>query len=78
MVGASPRTLGLVGGFSWDRMFWDERGGGFTPEGPQVDTATIKTVLSTNLVDSESLAHDAVCSGVHTLAHILFGYLVSD
>ena len=48
MVGASPRALGLVKGFSCDCMFWDERGGGLAPVGPRVDTATIRTVLSTN------------------------------
>ena len=52
MVGASPWALGLVGDFSCDCLFWDERGGGLTPEGPQVDTATIRTVLSTNRVES--------------------------
>ena len=35
-------------------MFWDEKGGGLAPVGPQVDTATIRTVLSTNRVDSGS------------------------
>ena len=52
MVGASPRTLELVKDFLCDCMFWDERGGGLAPVGPQVDTATIRTVLSTNRVDS--------------------------
>ena len=52
MVGAPPRAVGLVGDFSCDCMFWDERGGGLTPVGPQVDTVTIRTVLSTNRVDS--------------------------
>ena len=52
MVGASPRALGLVKDFSCDCMFWDERGGGLAPAGPRVDTATIRTVLSTNRVDS--------------------------
>ena len=35
-------------------MFWDEKGGGLTgqPVGPEVYTATIRTVLSTNRVDS--------------------------
>ena len=52
MVGASPRALGLVKDFSCDCMFWDERGGRPAPVGPRVDTATIRTVLSTNRVDS--------------------------
>ena len=52
MVGASPRALGLVKDFSCDCTFWDERGGGLAPVGPRVDTATIRTVLSTNRVDS--------------------------
>ena len=54
MVGASPRALGLVKDFSCDCMFWDERGGGLVPVDPRVDTATTRTVLSTNLVDSGS------------------------
>ena len=54
MVGASPRALGLVKDFPCDYMFWDERGGGLAPAGPRVDTATIRTVLSTNRVDSGS------------------------
>ena len=56
MVGASPRALGLVKDFSCDCMFWDERGGGLAPVGPRVETATIRTVLSTNRVDSGSLS----------------------
>ena len=56
MVDASPRALRLVGDFSCDCMFWVERGGGLTPVGPQVDTATIRTALSTNRVDSGSLS----------------------
>ena len=44
-VGASPRALKLVKGFSFDYMFWDERGGGLAPVGPRVDTATIRTVI---------------------------------
>ena len=52
MVGVLPRALWLVGDFSRDCMFWDERGGGLTPVGPQVDTANVRTVLSTNRVDS--------------------------
>ena len=54
MVGASPRALGLVKYFSCDCMFWDERGGGLVPVDPRVDTATTRTVLSTNRVDSGS------------------------
>ena len=54
MVGASPRALGLLKDFSCDCMFWDERGGGLVPVDPRVDTATIRTVLSTNRVDSGS------------------------
>ena len=54
MVGASPRALGLVKDFSCDCMFWDERGGGLVPVDPRVDTATPRTVLSTNRVDSGS------------------------
>ena len=56
MVGASPRALGLVKDFSCDCTFWDERGGGLAPVGPRVDTATIRTVLSTNRVDSRSFS----------------------
>ena len=55
MVGASPRALGLVKDFSCDCMFWDERGGGLVPVDPRVDTATTRTVLSTNRVDSGSI-----------------------
>ena len=54
MVGASTRALGLVKDFSCDCMFWDERGGGLVPVDPRVDTATTRTVLSTNRVDSGS------------------------
>ena len=59
MVCVSPRALWLVGDFSCDCMFWDERGGGLTgqPVGPQMDTSTIRTVLSTNRrVDSRSFS----------------------
>ena len=58
MVGASPRALGPVKDFSFDCMFWDDRGGGLAgqPMGPQVDTANIRTVLSTNHVDSRSFS----------------------
>ena len=58
MVCISPWALRLVGDFSVDCMFWDDRGGGLTgqPMGPQVDTANIRTVLSTNHVDSRSFS----------------------
>ena len=58
MVGASLHALGLVEDFSCDCMFWDERGGGPAPvgPGPRVDTATIRTVLSTNRVNSGSFS----------------------
>ena len=56
MVGASSRALGLVKDVSCDCMFWDERGGGLAPVGPRVNTATIRTVLSTNRVDSGSFS----------------------
>ena len=56
MVGASPRALGLVKDFLRDCMVWDEMGGGLALVGPRVDTATIRTVLSTNRVDSGSFS----------------------
>ena len=58
MVCVSPCALWPVGDFSCDCMFWDDRGGGLTgqPMGPQVDTANIGTVLSTNHVDSRSFS----------------------
>ena len=56
MVGAPPRALGLVKDFSCDCTFWDERGGGIAPAGLRVDTATIRTVLGTNRVDSGSFS----------------------
>ena len=56
MVGASLRALGLVEDLLHDYMFWDEREGGLTPVGPQVDATTIRTVLSTNRVDSGRLS----------------------
>ena len=58
MVCVSPCALWLVGDFSCDCMFWVDRGGGLTgqPMGPQVDTANIRTVLSTNHVDSRSFS----------------------
>ena len=45
-----------AGDFSCDCMFWGDRGGGLTgqPMGPQVDKANIRTVSSTNHVDSRS------------------------
>ena len=54
MACVSPWALRLVGDCSCDCMFWDDRGGGLTgqPMGPQVDTANIRRVLSTNHVDS--------------------------
>ena len=58
MVCVSPWALRLVGDFSCDCMFWDDRGGGLAgqPMGPQVETANIRTVLSTNHVDSRSFS----------------------
>ena len=55
-LGTSPRALWLVKYFSCDCMFWDERGRGIAPVGPRVETATIRTVLSTNRVDSVSFS----------------------
>ena len=53
-------TLGptACGGLLCGCMFWDDRGEGLTgqPMGPQVDTANIRTVLSTNHVDSRSFS----------------------
>ena len=58
MVCVSPCALWVVGDFSCDCMFWDDWGGGLTgqPMGPQVDTANMRTVLSTNHVDSRSFS----------------------
>ena len=56
VVCTSPRALWLVCYFSWVCIFWDERGGGLTPVGPQVNTATIRIVLSTNRVDLASFS----------------------
>ena len=56
-VCVSPRALWLVGDFSCDCMFWDERGGGLTgqPVGPTGEHSNHKrTVLGTNHVDSGS------------------------
>ena len=65
MVGASLRALGLVGNFSCD-LFWDERGGGLTPVGLQVDAATTRIVLSTNRVDSGSFKLTILCVPAYT------------
>ena len=54
MVYVSTRVLWLVGDFSCNCLFWDERGEELTPVDPQVDTATIRTVLGTNRVNSGS------------------------
>ena len=75
---ASPRALWLVCYFPCVCIFWDERGGGLTPVGPYVNTATIRTVLSTNPWTWEVSADDVVCSGEHIRAQTLFGYFVSD
>ena len=56
VVCVSPRPLWLVCYFPCVCMFWDERGGGLTSVGPYVDTATIRTVLSTNRVDLGSFS----------------------
>ena len=58
MVCVLPWAIRLVGDFSCDCMFWDDRGGGLTaqPMGPQVDIANIRTVLSTKHVDSRSFS----------------------
>ena len=58
MVCVLPWALRIVGDFSCDCMFWDDRGGGLTgqPMGPQMDTTNIRTVLSTNRVDSRSFS----------------------
>ena len=50
MVCVSPCAVRLVGDFSCDCMFWDERGGGLTgqPMGPQVDTAMINISVQYN------------------------------
>ena len=59
MVCVSPWALWLVKDFSCDCMFWDNiRGGVLTgqPMGPQVDTPNIRTLLSTNHVDSRSFS----------------------
>ena len=52
----SSRALWLKFYFSCVCIFWDEKGGGTTPVGPQVDKTTIGTVLSTNRVDLGSFS----------------------
>ena len=56
VVGVLPGALWLVGAFSCDCIFWDEKGGGLTgkPVSPLIDTATITPALSANRVDSGS------------------------
>ena len=46
------------GDFCCDCMFWEKRGGLLLghPVGPQVDTATIRTILGTNRVNSRSFS----------------------
>ena len=80
VVCTSHRALWLAGDFSCDCKFWDERGGGTTPPvGPQMGTASIITVLSTNPAWTWDVsAHDTVRFGVHARAQTLFGYFVSD
>ena len=56
VVCVSPRALWLVCYFSRVCISLDEKGGGTTSVGPQVDTATIRTVLSTNRVDMRSFS----------------------
>ena len=65
MIGAQHKTHGRCftscpraceGIFSCGCMFWDEGGGGLAPVGPRVDTAIIRTVLSTNRVDPGSFS----------------------
>ena len=56
VVCVSPWAPWLVCCFSCVCMFWDERGGGLTPVGSQVDSATIRTVPSTNRVDLGSFS----------------------
>ena len=61
-------------------MFWDERGGELTgqPVGPQVDTATLRTVLSTDRVDLGSFSsRRRAFRRTHT-SETLFDYFVSD
>ena len=57
-VGASSLALWFMWDFSCDCTFWDERGGGLTgqPVDPQVDKATLRTVLSINRVGSRSVS----------------------
>ena len=58
VVCVAPRALWLVGYFACDFTFWGEKGGRLTgqPVGPQVDTATITTVMSKNSVESGSFS----------------------
>ena len=56
VVCVSPRALWLGCYFLRLCMFRDERGGGHPRVGPQVDTANIRTVLSTNRVDFRSFS----------------------
>ena len=82
MVGVSPRALWLAGIFSRDCTFGGCRGGVLTIGrqllGPPVSTAAITTATGINHVDSGSLAHDAVRSGVHIRAQTVFQSFVSD
>ena len=57
-VGGTPCALWLVGRFSCDHMFGEERGGGRTRQtvGPPVDTVTMTAVMSANRVDLESFS----------------------
>ena len=41
MVGASPRALGPVKDFSFDCMFWDDRGGGLAGQCSRVNRRVI-------------------------------------
>ena len=78
MAFVSPRALWLMGNFSCDCTFWDERGGGLTrqPVCPFGDASAITTAMGANCVDLGVLARDVV--RVYTRAQTLFGYFVSD
>ena len=78
VVCVSPPALWLVCYCLCVCIFWDKRGGGLTPVSPQVHTATFRTVMRTNRVDSRVLAHDGLRFGVQTRAQTLFGYFGSD
>ena len=52
MVGASPQAPRACAGCFVLLYFCDESEGGLTPVGSQVNTATIRTILSTNRVGS--------------------------